>query len=138
MEVKKMREALRKNPTQFFVTVLCIAIMGMGQAFSKPKSESVKEKEGFYYGYGKAATEDEAIALAKKDLIETALTATLRQSNSRARRITISETVVPNRLVNSKPSYQNPKNKTSVYFEISVKDWEKDSKAFDDKLRASL
>lgn len=133
-----MYKVFGKSQSKFFAAMLCIAIAGTAQAFSKPKSESVKEEAGYYYGYGKGATNEEALALAKKDLVETALTATLRQKNSKAARITASDASVAERLVNIKPTYPNSKNLLNVYYRVSVKDWEKDAKAFDEKLRASL
>ena len=133
-----MHRLFEKKRPLFLLLALCVSIVCAAQAFSKPKSESIKEEEGFYYGYGKGSTNEEALAVAKKDLIETALTATLRQKNSRAARITISDASVAERLTNIKPTYPNSKNLLNVYYRVSVKDWEKDAKAFDEKLRKSL
>ncbi|MBQ5472182.1 MAG: SUMF1/EgtB/PvdO family nonheme iron enzyme [Treponema sp.] len=128
---------VKKHSKVFFASI-CLALTAMSQSFSKPKSEYVKEEEGFYYGYGKASTNEEAIAIAKKDLIETALTSTLRLKNSRAPRVLISDETAKARLVNIKPTYPNPKNQLNVVYKISLKDWEKDSKTYEEALRKKL
>ena len=61
-----------KNRVVLFAAFVCMALVGEG-AFAKPKSELVKEESGYYYGYGKGATTEEADFLAKRDLIENAL-----------------------------------------------------------------
>ena len=135
------KRMLKKKNAKFFAIALCIMFVCTNSVFSAPKkakSELVKEKEGYYYGYGKASTEQEAIAIAKKELIENALTATLRQKDSKADQIVVSDENVKERLVSIKPSYQNSKVKNNLYFEVSVKDFEKDMKAFDEKLRKTL
>lgn len=127
----------RKNLSKVFLTMaLMFAVFGLMAA--KTKSGLIKEEDGFYYGYGKAATNKEALALAKKDLIERALTATLRLSNPKASSIVVSKEAAAERLTTLKPIYPNSKDLLNVAYRISVRDWEKESKAFDEKLRKSL
>ncbi|MBQ9630344.1 MAG: hypothetical protein IJR49_02020, partial [Treponema sp.] len=127
-----------KKQSKLLLVAMCVSVMCATHAFSKPKSESVKEETGYYYGYGKAATEQDAMAIAKKDLIENALTATLRLKNPKASRVIISDEVANARLSNIKAQYPNSKNKLNLYYRISVRDWERDEKAYDEKLRSSL
>lgn len=127
-----------KKCSKLLLAAAIVASIGAGQAFGKPKSELIKEEDGFYYGYGTASTNAEALAIAKKDLVETALTTTLRMSNPIADRITVSEESVKDRLSDIKPIYPNKKSDLNVVYKISVKDWEKDCKAYDEKLRKSL
>ncbi len=128
-----------KNGMRLSFAILCLSLLCAGQAFSKPKkTDLVKEEEGFYYGYGKANTQEEALALAKKDLLEAALTATLRLSDPKAARISVSDKAATERLTGLKPIYPKEKVLTNVVYKVSLKDWEKDSKAYEEKLRSSL
>lgn len=121
-----------------FTLMMALSLALFGLMAAKTKSGLIKEEEGFYYGYGKAATNKEALALAKKDLIERALTATLRQSNPKAAAIEVSKESAQSRLTALKPIYPNSKDLLNAVYRISVKDWEKESKAFDENLRKSL
>ena len=127
-----------KKITKLLLAAACIALLGEGQVFAaKAKNELVKEEEGFYYGYGKAATAEEADFMAKKDLIETALTSTLRLSNPKASRVSVSDDSVNARLTKLK-DFKHNKAGNDVTYRIKVTEWEKEQKAFEDDLRASL
>ena len=125
-----------KNRVVLFAAFVCMALVGEG-AFAKPKSELVKEESGYYYGYGKGATTEEADFLAKRDLIENALTSTLRITNPEAGKISISDDLVAKRLTDVK-AYTQSKNGLSVTYRVRVSEWERDEKAYAAKLRTSL
>lgn len=127
-----------KKSSKLLLACAVVASIGAGQAFGKPKSELIKEEDGFYYGYGTASTNAEALAIAKKDLIESALTSTLRILNPIADRVTVSDESAKERLSDIKPIYPNKKSDLKVVYKVSVKEWEKDCKAYDEKLRKSL
>nr|MCR5400522.1 hypothetical protein [Treponema sp.] len=127
-----------KKITKLLLAAACIALLGEGQVFAaKAKNELVKEEEGFYYGYGKAGSAEEADFMAKKDLIETALTSTLRLTNPKASRVTVSDESVRSRLTKLK-NYKHNKAGTDVTYRIKVTEWEKEQKAFETALRNSL
>lgn len=127
-----------KKVAKLLLTATCMALIGGGQVFAaKAKNELVKEEEGFYYGYGKAATAEEADFMAKKDLIETALTSTLRLSNPKASRVSVSDDSVNARLTKLK-DFKHNKAGNDVTYRIKVTEWEKEQKSFEDNLRASL
>ena len=71
-----------KNRLVVLAASACI-VFG-GTAFAKDDPTAVKEEAGFYYGYGKGATKEDAQAEGKKDLIEAALTAEAREANHKA------------------------------------------------------
>ncbi len=125
-----------KNSSKLILALLCVSLFG-AQAFAKSKSDLVKEEAGYYYGYGKAATNEEACFIAKKDLIETALTSTLRLTNPEADRISVSEDLIKARFADIKP-FQQSKNGLSVTYRIRVSEWEKDEKNYAAKLRTEL
>lgn len=134
-----MSKTIMRSGVKFFFAILGLSLICMAQAFSKPKkTELIKEEEGFYYGYGKASTQAEALAIAKKDLIETALTATLRLQNEKASRVSVGEQCASERLDSLKPIYPKAKDFTTVAYKVSLKEWEKDSKLHDEKLRGKL
>ena len=134
-----MSKTFVKSSAKLFCAILGLSLVCMVQAFSKPKkTELIKEEEGFYYGYGKASSQAEALAIAKKDLIETALTATLRLKNEKASRVSVSAQCASERFDSLKPIYPKAKDLTTVAYKVSLKDWEKDSKAHDEKLRGTL
>jgi len=116
--------------------LLCFAVIGSA-AFAKPKTESVKEEDGYYYGYGKGSDKNANLEAGKKDLIEEALTATLKAKNSRAKRITVSEESVKARLPKF-GTYKETKDGTTITYRISVKDWDKEEKKFAESLRKTL
>ena len=126
-----------KNHIRFFVFSACLAVLCSENAFSKPKNELVKEEPGFYYGYGKSATKEEADFMAKRDLIENALTATVRLTNPAASKVTVGDDVVKARLGNEKP-FQASKDGKTVTYRMKDKDWEKAEEAYAAKLRTSL
>lgn len=116
--------------------LLCFALIG-STAFAKPKTESVKEEDGYYYGYGKGSDKNANIAAGKKDLIEEALTAAVKAKNSRAKRVSVSEETVKARLPKIDP-YKVTKDGTTVTYRISVKDWDKEEKKYCESLRKTL
>ncbi len=120
-----------------FALSLLVAVLG-SLAFAKKKdNESVKEEAGYYYGYGNASTKEEAESMGRKDLVETALTSTLRLTNPKAPRISVSAASAAARVKNVKPFASN-KAGTNVTFRISVKDWEKEEEKFAESLRKTL
>lgn len=132
-----MIKKIGRNRLRFLFASACVVAFGSSLAFSKPKSDLVKEEAGFYYGYGKASTTAEAEFLAKRDLVENALTATVRLSKPAAQKITVSDDVVKARLADTKP-YQTSKDGKTVTYRMKVIDWDKNEKAFAEKLRQKL
>lgn len=133
-----MLNFLGKKTTKFLLATTFFALIGGGQVFAKnDKNTLVKEEDGYYYGYGKADTAEEAEFIAKKDLIESALTSTLRITNPKASRVSVADSTVNTRLTKIKPFAQN-KPGTDVTYRIKVADWEKNEKTFEDNLRSSL
>ena len=132
-----MIKMIGRNRLKLFIVSACVTMLGSGLAFSKPKSDLVKEEPGYYYGYGKGSSTEEADFLAKKDLVENALTATVRLAKPAAQKITVSDNVVKTRAGDTKP-YQTSKDGKTVTYRIKVPEWEKNEKAFGEKLRQSL
>ncbi len=132
-----MSRTIVRNRIKILAASLCIMVMGDFAFSAKKNPEMVKEEEGFYYGYGKASNKEEAEFSAKKDLIETALTANVRAKNPKASRVNVSDDAVKSRLSNIKPFAQD-KPGLNVTYRIKVADWEKDEKSFSQKLRDSL
>lgn len=128
-----------RNGMRRFCISVCIAVLACGLVSAKPKqkSELVKEEDGFYYGYGKAESTAEAITQAKKDLVEKALTATVRMSDPASKAVTVADDVVDVRLGNMKPFFQSKDGK-NVTYRVKVADWEKSEKAYMAKIRESL
>lgn len=126
----------RKFSKVLLMSFTFITLLG-GFAFAKPKSELVKQEPGYYYGFGQAATQEEAEFMAKKDLIENSLTATLRNTDPAAQQIIVSDDTVDARLKDQKPFYQS-KNGLKVAYRMKIADWDKEAKAYSDKLRKSL
>lgn len=106
-------------------------------ASKKNANQLVKEEEGFFYGYGKASTKEEAEFIAKKDLIETALTVNAKKNNPKIARISISDEIVKKRLPNIKVTAKD-KAGTDVYYKIKVTEWDKDEVKFAEELRSTL
>ncbi|MBR5646311.1 MAG: SUMF1/EgtB/PvdO family nonheme iron enzyme [Treponema sp.] len=125
-----------KCVSKLILTLMCLALFA-ANASAKPKSELVKEEAGYYYGYGKAGSNEDACAIAKKDLLESALTSTLRLSDPEADNITVTEDTVKERFTDIKPFFQS-KNGQSVTYRIKVSEFEKDEKQYAAKLRAKL
>lgn len=89
----------------------------------------IQEEDGYYYGYGKADTKEDADFLAKKALIENALTTTLKQKDPMAKRVVICDAMVRIRLSKLKP-YAKDKSGNYVIYRIKYEDWEKDENEF--------
>lgn len=110
------------------------------QLFAKGKEkrpELPKEEEGFYYGYGKASTSEEAEFMAKKELIENALTDELKTLKPRASRISVSDDSVNARL--QKLSFsKNDKKGLDVSCKLKANKWAESEESFRNNLRASL
>lgn len=115
---------------------VCIAIAGI-PAFAKADPTAVEEEPGYYYGRGKGSTKEEAQLAGKRNLIEKALTLTVRASNPKASYVSVSDESVASRLVKASP-YRQDKPGTTVVYRIKIQDWEKDEKAFQEGLRQSL
>lgn len=117
---------------------VCIALLGSSFVSAKPKNlESVKEEDGYYYGYGRSSDKAEALFEGKRDLIENALTATLKAKNPRAAHINVSDDAVKGRLEKVKP-FQQTKDGSFVAYRIKIEDWDKQEKAFGEKIRQQL
>ncbi|MCR5614083.1 formylglycine-generating enzyme family protein [Treponema sp.] len=131
---------LRKNGMNQFrllVVAACVAVLGGNFAFSKPKSDLVKEEAGFYYGYGKASSTEDADFMARRDLVENALTATVRLTDPAAQKVSVSDEVVKERLGDIK-AFAQSKNGQSVVYRMRVSEWERNEKTYAEKLRAKL
>jgi formylglycine-generating enzyme required for sulfatase activity len=121
-----------------FAISVCIALAG-GIVFAKTSPELVKQEEGFYYGFGKGSTAEEASLEAKRDLVSSALTATLRAVDAKASRVNVSDESVKARLADLKPYAEEKKGfSPAVTYRIKIADWEKKEKAYADILRADL
>lgn len=131
-----MVKAIKKSRFAFLAASVLIAFAG-GVSFAKPDPLAVKEEAGFYYGYGKGSTKEEAQLEGKRDLIETALTTTLRSSNPKASRVKVNDDSVKGRVQKLNP-YVQDKPGTNVVYRIKIQDWEKDENAFAESLRQSL
>lgn len=125
-----------KKNFRILAASLCVALLG-SFASAKKSDEPIKEEAGFYYGYGKGSTKDEAIVAAKKNLIEKALTEKARSTNSRAPRVSVSKEIAASRLASLKP-FVDDKTGLSVTFRIKNEDWEKDELAYSANLRTSV
>ncbi|MGI5173955.1 SUMF1/EgtB/PvdO family nonheme iron enzyme [Treponema sp. OMZ 840] len=134
-----MGKSIKRN--RFLILLFFVFfIFGTVTAFAKkPKSALVKQEEGYYYGFGKGATLEEAELAGKRDLVESALTATLRAANPKASRISVSDESVKARLADLKPfSKSKPKEAPAVTYRIKIVDWDKREKAYADNLRNDL
>lgn len=132
-----MFKQIGKSQFRFLVGSACIAVLGGGLAFAKPKNELVKEEPGFYYGSAKASSQEEADAIARRNFVENALTTMVRVSNPSAKKVTVSDAVINARLGKEKP-WQISKDKKTVTYRMKDKEWEKAEAAYAGKLRASL
>lgn len=132
--IKKRQTKIKK------MLLLAVAFLLLSEnVFAKPKQKTdlVKEEDGYYYGYGKASTKEEAVFAAKKDLVENALTSTLRATNPEAAKISVKDEVVDVRLGDAK-AFNESKNGLSVVFRIKASEWEKTEKGYSEKIRKSL
>ncbi len=133
-----MSKSMRRNRFSILLVSVCIALAG-GTAFAKTSPELVKQEEGFYYGYGKGTTAEEASLEAKRDLVSSALTATLRAVDAKASRVSASDKSVEARLGDLKPYVEAKKGSSpAVTYRIKIADWDKKEKAYADTLRADL
>jgi len=133
------KESVKKALT-FLVAFVIFAGIGAEQVFAKDKDkqpELQKEEEGYYYGYGKAATPEEAEFIAKKELIENALTDELKASKPRASRVVISDDSVRARLQNLKVN-KNDKKGLDVSCKMKQDKWASEEKLFRKTLRENL
>lgn len=133
------KESVKKALT-FLLAFALFAGIGVDQVFAKGKDkqpELPKEEEGYYYGYGKADTPEEAEFIAKKELLENALTEELKLSKPRASRISISDDSVRARLPKQNFS-KNDKAGKDVSCKIKQDKWASEEKLFRKNLRDSL
>ncbi len=127
----------KKNHLKLLFTLVTFSLVCGGVAFSKPKTNKVKEEAGFYYGYGIGSTKEEAEELAKKDLVQSAITSTVRLTDPIASNVTVSDECVKARLPKISP-FKTNKTGTDVTYRIKVSDWDKEEASYHEKLRASL
>jgi hypothetical protein len=131
MYLFKTGKLKRRALISLFITFVTCSLLS---AKPKSKSDLVKEEDGFYYGYGKGSSLEESTELARKDLVETALTATVRLTDPAAKNVAVSGDTVDERLGNLK-AFQASKDGKNVTYRIKVADWEKLEKAYEKKLR---
>lgn len=131
-----MVKANGKSRWTLLAASVLFAFVG-GASFAKSDPMAVKEEAGFYYGYGKGSTKEEAQKQGRLDLIETALTYTLRAENPKAPRVKVSDDSITGRIQKLNP-YVQDKTGTNVVYRIKIQDWEKDESAFEESLRKSL
>lgn len=132
-----MLKKIGKNKVKFLFALITVVLFTSELAFARKKSDLVKEESGFYYGYGKASSKEEAIFMAKRDLIENALTATVRLTDPAASDVSISDEAVEVRLADEKP-YEESKDGLTVTFRMRVSEWERNEKDYAEKLREKL
>ncbi|MFA6937904.1 MAG: SUMF1/EgtB/PvdO family nonheme iron enzyme [Treponema sp.] len=133
-----MRKFLKKNH-KLVLMISALALLAGWSAFAKESPEMVKQEEGFYYGYGKGSTVEEAALEAKKDLVSNALTETLRATNPTAARVNANEQSINDRLGDIKPYVQSKDKKhPSLTYRMKIADWDKKEKAYSEKLRTEL
>jgi hypothetical protein len=133
-----MSKLLSRNRFSILLFSVCITLIG-GIAFAKTSPELVKQEDGFYYGFGKGATAEEASLEAKRDLVTSALTATLRAIDVKASRVIASDESVEARLGDLKPYAESKKGSApAVTYRLKIADWDKKEKAYADMLRTEL
>ena len=120
--------------TKKVAVTLFAAFVACSFLSAKPKSDLVKEEDGFYYGYGKGSSLEESTELARKDLVETALTATVRLSDPAAKAVVVDSETVNVRL-GKLSSFKESKDGKNVTYRIKVTDWDKLEKVYEKKLR---
>lgn len=133
-----MCEFVKKN-CKMILMVSALTVFASLNVFAKASPEMVKQEEGYYYGYGKGSTVEEASLEAKMDLVSSALTTTLRARNPKASRVEVNEQSVNDRIGDIKPYVQSKDKKNpSLTFRMKVADWDKKENAYSEKLRAEL
>ena len=85
MYIKRGKKAL--------LLAVCTMLVFTSSLFAGPKvtPENAIREDGFYYGYGKGKSQEEAMIVAKADLVASALTAELRLDNPRASFVNVTE-----------------------------------------------
>lgn len=133
-----MRKSMERNRFVMLVASVCLMLLG-ATAFAKPKPEAVKEEAGYYYGYGKGDTMDQALLEAKRDLVESALTATLKATNAKASRVKVSDASAEARVGNLKPYVQSSKKEPpAVTYRVKIDDWQDIENEYAAKIRTDL
>jgi formylglycine-generating enzyme required for sulfatase activity len=133
-----MGNSMKRTRSAVFAAAVCVALGGMS-AYAKTTPEMVKQEPGYYYGYAKGDTPEAAELEAKRELISSALTTTLRAVNPRAGAVKVSDDSVNARLGDLKPYVQTkPKEAPAVTYRMKISDWDKKEKAYSDKLRTEL
>jgi len=134
-----MRKVMERSRLTILLVSAFIALVGES-AFAKATPEMVKQEEGYYYGYAKADTFEEATLEAKRDLIETALTTTIRATNAKAARVSVNTDSVNSRLKDLKPYSQSKAKVTpvSITYRIKATEWDKQEQKYADALRTEL
>lgn len=108
------------------------------ELYAKPKkSNLVKQEPGYYYGFGEGATNEDAMAKARHDLVVNSLTGTLRAADPEAATVKVSVDTVDERLGDIKVFNQS-KNGLTVAYRMRISDWEKLEKSYQEKLRNNL
>ena len=78
-----MSKLMRRCRLEIIAASICIAF-GSSAVYAKKAPELVKQEAGYYYGFATESTLDEASIEAKRDLVSSALTTTIRASNAEA------------------------------------------------------
>lgn len=132
-----MNKKSKLKITKVLLSSAILLLLAESVFAKKAKNDLVKEEAGYYYGYGKASTKEDAVFAAKKDLVENALTAILRNIDPEADKINVSDSVVDLRIGNDKAFYES-KNGQTVVFRVKATDWEKRDKVYFEQIRKTL
>lgn len=132
-----MFKLISKNCIKVFLASVVLAGVCGSFAFAKSKNGLVKEEAGYYYGYGKADSNEEADFIAKKNLVENALSAMLHATDPEAENVSVTDEVALARIGDMK-SFAQSKNGLSVCYRIREGEWAKNEKAYQESLRKTL
>lgn len=132
-----MFKLISQKCIKVFLASVVLAGVCVSFGFAKSKNGLVKEEAGYYYGYGKADSHEEADFLAKKNLVENALSAVLHETDPEADNITVTDEAALARIGDMKP-FAESKNGLSVCYRIRESEWAKNEKVFAEKLRSTL
>lgn len=133
-----MKKSMKKNRLTVLVLFVCFVLCSSA-AFAKSAPEMVKQEAGYYYGFAKGETLEEASLAAKRDLVSNALTTTLRMTEPKAASVNVSESSAKARLADVKPYVQSkPKASPAVTYRMKTADWDKAEKEYQETLRSEL
>lgn len=133
-----MSNSMKRSRLTMLAVSVCVAVCSL-PAYAKKDTELVKQEAGYYYGYAKGAGVEATSLEAKRDLVGSALTTTVRAADPKAASITVSEASAKARLADMKP-YAQTKSTTSpaITYRIKITDWDKAEKVYQNSLRTEL